>query len=470
MMMSAIGSGNSRFAIAQRVPDYSTFEFALIDKAGNVTNVQLPNKLKPFGLFATTERHLIVQLAEPTEVGGRMLPAETLLSYDVTPQAKARVQVVYAPRADEYLNDPFFGFAGTRSHVQFVVQRQLVPSILIASIGSNGWSARTSHTGEPGTSFRLWGADPVGDDFIARTSGYLVPARLELIQADGAIRFIEAEQPKFDAAHLIVEVKSTPSKDGTPIDYFLVRPRTASAIAGTPTLMWGYGGFGITITPSYLHPSAGGPSLKLWFDRGGALAVPAIRGGGDRGSQWHRAAMREHKQLSYDDFIAVAEALIKSGFTHPDKLGVFGSSNGGLLSATVGTQRPDLFGAVICDVPVTDMLRFPKMGIGAALMDEYGNPDDPAMARVLRAYSPFHNVHAGAKYPPFLVTISTEDNRVGPGHARKFAAKLAQVGAPVYFLEYDEGGHGLSAGFARPDLQAMRIAFLVDALGVATAQ
>ena len=158
------------------------------------------------------------------------------------------------------------------------------------------------------------------------------------------------------------------------------------------------------------------------------------------------------------------KSLVKSSFTSPAHLGVFGTSNGGLLAATMGTQRPDLFGAVVSDVPLTDMLRFPKMGMGAAWMDEYGNPDNPADARSLSGYSPLQNVRKGVHYPPFLLTISTADNRVGPGHARKLAARLLEVGSSVYFIEDEEGGHGVSDPLTRPEVMAARMTFLIDNL------
>jgi prolyl oligopeptidase len=228
--------------------------------------------------------------------------------------------------------------------------------------------------------------------------------------------------------------------------------------------MTGYGAFGITLQAGYFDYLVGGRSLALWLARGGALVIPAARGGGERGESWHRIAMREHRQLSYDDFAAVAESLVKSGFTTPAHFGIFGSSNGGLLAATMATERPDLFGAVVSDVPLTDMLRFPKMGMGSAWTDEYGNPDKLEEAAALRAYSPLHNVHANVKYPPFLITISTEDNRVGPGHARKLAARLLEVGTHVYFIEDEEGGHGVSEALERPDILAARMTFLIDTL------
>jgi prolyl oligopeptidase len=208
----------------------------------------------------------------------------------------------------------------------------------------------------------------------------------------------------------------------------------------------------------------GGPALKLWLERGGALALPIIRGGGERGEAWHRAAMREKRQVSYDDFLAVAQALETSGFTSPQHLGVFGSSNGGLLSATVAVERPDLFGAIVSDVPLIDMLRYPTMGMGGAWMDEYGDPSSSMMHEVLLRYSPFHNIKSGTTYPPFFITVSTEDNRVGPGHARKLAARLEQVGAKAYYFEDSEGGHGVNDALQRPELMALRMTFLIDRL------
>jgi prolyl oligopeptidase len=183
-------------------------------------------------------------------------------------------------------------------------------------------------------------------------------APLEVSQAGAGL--LQAEVPAFDATRFVVEVRSVASKDGTPIDYFLLRPRALHAGSPTPTLMTGYGAFGISFTPGYLDGEVGGRSLQLWLQRGGALVLPAIRGGGERGEAWHQAAIRERRQVSYDDFAAVAESLIKSGFTTAAHLGVFGTSNGGLLAATMGTQRPDLFGAVVSDVPLTDMLRMPN--------------------------------------------------------------------------------------------------------------
>jgi prolyl oligopeptidase len=308
------------------------------------------------------------------------------------------------------------------------------------------------------------GADPGGEDFLLQVTGYLQPSRLQLWRNGRPELQVGVERAAFEASGHVVEVGTAISRDGTPVPYYVVRPITRKAGAVVPTLMTGYGAFGITMPPAYLDEFMGGRSLAFWLAHGGALVVPLIRGGGEFGSNWHQAAMRDRRQKSYDDFIAVAQALVDSGFTSQDRLGVFGGSNGGLLAAVVGTQRPDLFAAVACDVPLADMLRYPRMGFGALWMDEYGDPNDPAMAQVLRGYSPVHNIRAGIDYPPFLITTSTEDDRVGPGHARKLAARLIEVGATTHFIEVEEGGHGASNPLARPDLTAMWMTFLMDHL------
>ncbi len=174
--------------------------------------------------------------------------------------------------------------------------------------------------------------------------------------------------------------------------------------------------------------------------------------------------MRGKRQTSYDDFHAVAQTLIDSGFTDRPHLGVFGMSNGGLLAAVAGTQRPDLYGAIVSDVPLADMLRFPEMGMGAAWVDEYGDPKEPEAAQWLRAYSPVHAVKPGVDYPAFLVTVATTDDKVGPGHARKLAHRLMDVGAHVHYLESEAGGHGVSDPIQRPNLMAMRMSFLIERL------
>lgn len=465
LVLVHVGDASNARGLILRVIDYSTFEMKLVGTDGRVVDVALPTKLKPFGLLGAAGRHLVVQLAEPATIGGRTWAAETLLAYDVTASDPARrVQAIYEPKPGEYLNDTIMGLATTGAGVQFVLTRSLVPRLVAATPGPDGWRLADVVAAKAGESLRIGGGDPAGAAVVVQTAGFLTPTRQDIVAPGARPVRVHAEPPAIDASRFVVELRSARAPDGVAIDYFLLRPKAREAGKPVPTLMTGYGAFGLSLSPGYFDSFVGGRSMRVWLARGGALVLPAIRGGGERGGQWHRAAMREKRQVSYDDFAAVAQDLIASGFTTPAKLGVFGASNGGLLSATMGLQRPDLFAAVVTDVPLADMLRFPKMGMGAAWMDEYGNPDDPAVTPVLRSYSPVHLVRDGMRAPRFLVTISTADNRVGPGHARKLAARLLQAGVTTYFLEDEEGGHGVSDPLSRPEIMAKRMTFLVDAL------
>jgi prolyl oligopeptidase len=227
-------------------------------------------------------------------------------------------------------------------------------------------------------------------------------------------------------------------------------------------MLTGYGGFAIPLLPSCLTGQGIG-----WLERGGVYVVAHIRGGGEFGTRWHTAAQIEHRQRAFDDFIAVAEALVASGVTSAAQLGIQGGSNGGLLVAACMVQRPELFGAVVCEVPLLDMSRYHLLHAGASWIDEYGDPDDPADARVLAAYSPYHRVTAGVKYPPVLFTTSTADDRVHPGHARKMAARMQALGVDnVWYRENTEGGHGGSDELEQAEHDAMVFEFLWGTLGV----
>jgi prolyl oligopeptidase len=240
------------------------------------------------------------------------------------------------------------------------------------------------------------------------------------------------------------------------VPYFVVWPRGAKADGTNPTLLYGYGGFQVSLEPWYSRGMG-----AAWYARGGVLVVANIRGGGEFGPRWHQAAIRENKQRSYDDFIAVAEDLVRRKITSPRHLGIEGGSNGGLLVGAVMTQRPELFNAVVCQVPLLDMRRFHKLLAGASWMAEYGNPDKPEDWAVISRYSPYQNVRRDASYPMPLFTTSTRDDRVHPGHARKMVARLREYGHPVLYYENIEGGHGGAAdNDQRATLQAIEFTYL----------
>lgn len=464
LQLFAVGAGKARRGVVVRTLDYATFELHAIERDGRSHRLPLPRALKPMAIQAIAGDRIVVQLAEAAIVEGRAYPAESLLAYALQPAADGtHVSLVHAPADEEFIAGRT-DIAASGGDVAFIVNKRLVQRLLVASPTGAGWITREAVTPAPGELLQIAGGDAAGGDFIVTTTGFTTARRMELHRPGQPARLLTQDPVRFDASGYVTEIASATSRDGTRIDYYLLRPRESRYPGAQPTLMTGYGAFGISIRPGYFDSTVGGPAFKLWLDRGGALAIPAIRGGGERGAAWHQAAMRERRQNSYDDFIAVAEQLIHDGYTRPERLGIFGMSNGGLLTATLGIQRPELFGAVVSDVPLTDLLRMRYMGMGAAWLNEYGDPDDAEMARVLLTYSPVHNVRPGVTYPPFLISISTEDNRVGPGHARKLAARLEAVGAPVNFIEDAEGGHGVSDPLRNPALMALRMSFLIDRL------
>ncbi len=299
------------------------------------------------------------------------------------------------------------------------------------------------------------------DRYFFTYSSHLQPTSLYAGDADGTVTLVRQLPAMFDATtHEVTQLEAT-SKDGTRIPYFVVKPEGMAMDGANPTLLYGYGGFESPLTPGY--SATVGAS---WLERGGVYVAANIRGGGEFGPAWHRAAQKEHKQRSYDDFIAVAEDLIARGITSPRRLGIMGGSNGGLLVGAAFTQRPELFGAVVCQVPLLDMQRYHHLLAGASWMAEYGNPDEPAEWEYISRYSPYHNVRPGQQYPRVLLTTTTRDDRVHPGHARKMAAKMESMGYPVYYFENTEGGHGSgTTPEQRATMSALTYAYLWEQLG-----
>ncbi|MGV8942445.1 MAG: prolyl oligopeptidase family serine peptidase [Lysobacter sp.] len=464
LQLFTMGQGTDRLGVIVRTLNYSSFEIHFVDRAGHTWRAELPRALKPMGVLAVAGDRLIVQLAERSTLEGHDYPAESLLSYTPAPgKDQPNVHLLHAPKPGEFIAGRS-DIAASGSAVAFIVNERLVQRLLVARPAQAGWATAPAVSPDAGEMLQVAGSRAADGDFIVTTTGFTTPRRMELLRPGQPMQWLAEDPVLFDPSEYATEIASATSRDGTRVDYYLLRPKASLESGAQPLLMTGYGAFGISVQPGYFDSTVGGPAFKLWLQRGGALAIPAIRGGGERGSAWHHAAIRENRQRSYDDFIAVAESLIANGYTRADRIGIFGMSNGGLLTATLGIQRPDLFAAVVSDVPLTDLIRMRHMGMGAAWLNEYGDPTEPEMAKVLRAYSPVHNVAAGVDYPPFLITISTEDNRVGPGHARKLAARLDDVGSEVYFIEDAEGGHGVSDALRNPALMALRMTFLLDRL------
>jgi prolyl oligopeptidase len=244
----------------------------------------------------------------------------------------------------------------------------------------------------------------------------------------------------FDASNMVSEQKFATSADGTQVPYFIVRAKDTVMNGENPTLLYGYGGFEISLNPSYSATRG-----KLWLENGGVYVLANIRGGGEYGPNWHQAGLKTERQRIYDDFIAVGEDLVETGVTSPDHLGIEGGSNGGLLTGVMTTQRPDLFKAAIIAVPLLDMQRFHTLLAGASWMGEYGNPEDPVEGKFLRRISPYHNIRPDVDYPEVFLITSTKDDRVHPAHARKFAQRMEDQGHDFLYYENIDGGHSAAA-------------------------
>jgi len=303
-----------------------------------------------------------------------------------------------------------------------------------------------------------------GADALLSYQGYLTPTTLYYDAGADTPVPIKSLPARFNGDGASVAQYEAVSKDGTRVPYFIVRPAGApgSENIPVPTILYGYGGFMMSETPRYWS-SIG----ATWLSKGGAYAVANIRGGGEFGPAWHEAALKRNRQKSYDDFAAIAEDMIRRGFTTSAQLGIMGGSNGGLLVGAVATQRPELFGAVVCQVPLLDMIRYTQIGAGASWVGEYGDPANPDEREVLMSYSPYQNLREGVDYPPIFFVTATSDDRVTPVHARKMAAKMAAQGHEYLFYENMEGGHAAAANNAQQaEMLGLTYTYFAQELGL----
>jgi len=396
---------------------------------------------------------LLIELRTDWFTGTARYAAGSLLAadYEKFLAGTAALHLVFEPDAHTAL----YQYAWTRDRLVIVTLADVASRVEIVTPGS--WERRAV-TGVPAnTNTVIVAADDTGDEIFLDSSGFDTPSRLLHGAADGPLQQIKSAPAFFDAENISVTKHFVTSKDGTSVPYFVVRPHDASG----PTLLSGYGGFEVARTPGY-----DGVLGRLWLARGGTYVLANIRGGGEYGPRWHTQAMREGRHKVAEDFAAVATDLVDRGVTTAKQLGAQGSSNGGLLMGIMLTQYPQLFGALVCQVPLLDMRRFHLLLAGASWMAEYGNPDNPEDWEFISKYSPYHNISTEPRYPPVLITTSTRDDRVHPGHARKMAAALEAAGQPVWYYENVEGGHAGAADNAQIAFRAALIfSFLWKTLG-----
>jgi prolyl oligopeptidase len=404
----------------------------------SVNELSMPEKARFVDML---DDQVIVRLSESWDAGSTHIAAGSLASFDAAaavrnPHELAPV-AIYQPGSRESVED-----AGATHGALFVAVNQNVRGrIFEFSRKPNGtWTYRRVPFPD-NLALAVAGTNRRGDDAFVSVEGFLTPSSVWLANArTGAVSSVKSRRSQFDASRDTVEQLEATSTDGTKIPYFVVHRKGIQLDGTNPTILTAYGGFEISMTPSY--QDMGG---KLWLEHGGVHVLANIRGGGEFGPAWHEAGLKTHRQVIYDDFAAVAKDLIARRITSTRRLGISGGSNGGLLMGVEMTQHPDLFQAVDIQVPLLDMLRFEQIDAGASWVGEYGSVSNPDERAFWERTSPYQNLKEGVKYPEPLIWTTTKDDRVGPQHARKFAAKMAALGDPYLFYEVVEGGHGSGA-------------------------
>ena len=427
---------------------------------------QLVKIAKPDDANVSTHRQwLFIELRSDWTVGGRTYAAGSLLAADFEAflAGDRQFDLLFEPGPRTSL----VGLSPTRHHLLLTTLDNVRSRLFVLTHREGNWHRRPL-AGVPAVSTARVSAidDLTSDDYFLTTNTPVVPMTLSRgsLQPDGTGAAPEAlkRSPAFFAAEgLTVTQHEAVSQDGTRIPYFQIGPANLPTDGSTPTLLYGYGGFEIPLVPDYLAVAG-----AAWLEQGHVFVLANIRGGGEFGPAWHQAALKENRPRAYEDFAAVAEDLVARGVSSPARLGIRGGSNGGLLVGNMYASRPELFGAVVCQVPLLDMRRFNKLLAGASWMGEYGNPDLADEWAFIKTFSPYHLVSADRNYPPLLITTSTRDDRVHPAHARKMTARLEALGKQVLSYENIEGGHGGAAdNRQRAFMEALAWAFLDQQLG-----
>jgi len=453
---NALADANGGRALIIRRPlDTFTFEYHLVTPTG-VKRLAFPLKSAPRDLVAG---RLVVSLNESwTPQNGVVMPEGSLVALDLaqlTAQPDAPVPtLVYAPGPKESLQ----GAAATRTSLLVETLDNVRGRIWSYAPAANGTWTRVALPLLDNAALGVVSTTLASDDAFVSVSAFITPSTVVLADAATAkVTQVKALPAKFDASNLVVEQHEATSRDGTKVPYFVVHRRDIPLDGSNPTLLYAYGGFQASMKPRYDAVTG-----KLWLERGGIYALANIRGGGEFGPKWHEAGLKTRRQVVYDDFAAVGEDLIARKITSPRRLGIRGGSNGGLLMGVQLTQRPELWHAVVIDVPLLDMIRIGHIAAGSSWQGEYGDPDKDAEVRAFwERVSPYQNLRREQAYPEPFVFTTTKDDRVGPQHARKFAARLKEYGKPYYFYELVEGGHGAGANLKQQArTQALEMTYL----------
>ncbi|WP_227997333.1 prolyl oligopeptidase family serine peptidase [Nocardia australiensis] len=427
-----------------RATDFFNEDVYLIEADGSLRYLDVPTDASE----SWYKDWLLIRLKSPWELGDTTYPSGALLAIDFEKflSGAREFEVIFTPDAHTSLH----GYGWTENHLLLITLEDVQTKLYVLTPGADGWRTEPLADTPPMATTSVMNLDPLegGDEFMLTTSGFTNPATLLASAVGGRTEQLKQEPGFFDADGIETEQFFAESEDGTSVPYFVIRHRDHKG-APAPTVMSGYGGFEVSRTPAYSGASGMG-----WLERGGTWVMTNIRGGGEYGPEWHTSVQKANRHKAYEDFAAIAEDLVARGITTADQLGAVGGSNGGLLMGVMLTRYPELFGAIVCQVPLLDMKRYHLLLAGASWMAEYGDPDKPEEWEYISKYSPYQNVRAERDYPPILLTTSTRDDRVHPGHARKMAALLEEQGHRFWYHENIEGGHGGAADNRQSAFQA----------------
>ena len=432
----AVMDGDTRYVGINRGTGFYTSRVSILASNGRLVELPIPDT----ATFQTISAgQAIVSLVDPL---GSLQPG-SVVAFDLASMLAGKTPqpaLVMSPTASQAIEE-----VASTDHMLWIKALDDVSGTLIALRRQPDGSWLQQPMALPANStIHFVGTGDKQDIAFTTVEGMLEPTKLVAVTPD-AVRTVQSLPAQFDASNFTVDQRFATSKDGTRVPYFLVRKKGVTAPAGA--LIHAYGGFRAAQTPTYLseQPYRSGPLGLFWVEDGNAYVLANIRGGGEYGPAWHKAALREKRQNAFDDLEAVARDLIQTGVARKNGVAISGRSNGGVLVGAAMTQRPELYSAVIAGSPLEDMKRYSHLSAGASWIDEYGDPDKPADWAFLSKYSPYQNVRRGVRYPPVFFYLSTKDDRVHPGHARKMAAKLKGFGNRVYYHEYLEGGHSVGA-------------------------
>ena len=440
--------------VSRTIDMWNSERFLIVD--GELRKLAIPADASLGPVF---KGNLILILRSPWKRNRATYPTGCVLSLDIQDllEGKASAKVLHNPQTDDGV---VVGLSALADSVVVTLSQNVTTGLHRFRLSDGAWRSKPIE-GSSGGTCSVAGHTNTTNDFFFTYQNWLNPTTMNYL-SDGKVKQIQRLPASFPSEGLVSEQHWATSADGTKVPYYVIRSKDLEYDGTSPTLLYGYGGFTVSILPSYL--SLIGPA---WLERGGVYVSANIRGGGEFGPNWHQAALRENRPRAFEDFEAVAEDLIAKGITSPQHLGIHGRSNGGLLTGATLMRRPDLYGAVLVGVPLLDMQRYHKLLAGASWVAEYGNPDKPEDWAFLKEYSPYHNIKPLEDYPAPLFYTSTKDDRVHPGHARKMAAKMMALGHEVEYYENLEGGHaGSSNNPQTAFLTALSYSYLLEHLRV----